>query len=183
MSLMLRPPLQARANSGLTFRPDANTVLWLPGQDDAYSATIRDRSGKGNNGSITGATWKRNSQGLWYLHFDGTDDDVDIPIAAALTAGTFVAWFRSSTSGARNALLGSGELDSNQNYVTVEIGGSPSGAYADESFAYSVVDAGVSKLEMYVRNGTDFYNDGACHLAVVRVDGVANGINIDGKAQ
>ena len=35
----------ARANWGLKFRPDANTVLWLPGQDDPQSATIRDRSG------------------------------------------------------------------------------------------------------------------------------------------
>ena len=52
-------------------------VLWLPGQDDPQSSTIRDRSGKGNNGTIVGATWTRISSGLWCLDFDGTDDEVD----------------------------------------------------------------------------------------------------------
>ncbi len=64
----------SRKNNGVLWEPDANTVLWLPGQDDAYSATIRDRSGKGNNGTITGATWKRAAKGLWYPDYDGSDD-------------------------------------------------------------------------------------------------------------
>lgn len=60
-------------NRGVKFQPDANTVLWLPGQDDAYSSTIRDRSGKGNNGTITGTTWVRNDKGIWVNNFDGND--------------------------------------------------------------------------------------------------------------
>ena len=52
-------------------------VLWLPGQDDPQSATIRDRSGYGNDGAITGATWAQTGQGLWLLDCDGTDDYVD----------------------------------------------------------------------------------------------------------
>ncbi len=40
----------------IKYQPDASTIVWLPGQDDAYSSTIRDRSGKGNNGTISGAT-------------------------------------------------------------------------------------------------------------------------------
>lgn len=64
--------------------PDANSVLWLPGQDDAYSSVIRDRSGYGNNGAITGATWKRTGQGLWYLDFDGADDVVNCGTGASL---------------------------------------------------------------------------------------------------
>jgi len=54
--------------------PPASCKLWLPGQDDPQSATIRDRSGNGNNGTIVGATWIRTGKGLWYLDFDGTDD-------------------------------------------------------------------------------------------------------------
>lgn len=66
---MRSPALKyARANSGLTFRPDANTVLWLPGQDDAYSSTIRDRSGYGNDGTITNVTWEKLSSGLWVMN-------------------------------------------------------------------------------------------------------------------
>lgn len=73
MSILTRPYMVARKNNGVKFEPDANTVLWLPGQDDAYSSTIRDRSGNGNNGTITGAVWKRTGQGLWYLDFEGDD--------------------------------------------------------------------------------------------------------------
>ena len=82
---MSSPALRhVRANSGITFRPDANTVLWLPGQDDPQSSTIRDRSGFGNDGAITGALWVRNSKGLWGLDFDGADDIVDLGSAASL---------------------------------------------------------------------------------------------------
>ena len=73
---------------GIKFTPDANTVLWLPGQDDAYSGTIRDRSGFSNNGTITGAVWIRLPSGLWYLSFDGTDDKVTIVASASLLLGS-----------------------------------------------------------------------------------------------
>lgn len=53
-------------------------VLWLPGQDDAYSSTIRDRSGLGNHGTIYGASWVRLASGLWALEFEGGDDYVSI---------------------------------------------------------------------------------------------------------
>ncbi len=84
---MLSPALRYRANNGITFRPDANTVLWLPGQDDPQSATIRDRSGKGNDGTIIGATWAKTGQGLSYLDFDGADDAVTITRTDSLKFG------------------------------------------------------------------------------------------------
>lgn len=55
------------------WHPTASCVLWLPGQDDPQSATIRDRSGQGNHGTIVGATWARNAQGVWTLVYDGDD--------------------------------------------------------------------------------------------------------------
>jgi len=86
-----------RPNSGLACRPDANCVLWFPGQDDAYSTTIRDRSGKENHGTIVGATWSRQPSGLWSLYHDG-DDYIDIDVAvndlAATTTGTWMAWVK-----------------------------------------------------------------------------------------
>ncbi len=51
------------------FTPGSDCVLWMPGQDDPQSATIRDRSGSRNNGTITGATWSRLGSGLWTLDF------------------------------------------------------------------------------------------------------------------
>lgn len=65
-------------NSDIYKIQTSNCVLWLPGQDDPQSATIRDRSGYGNHGTLTGATWVRNSKGLWVLSFDGVDDYIEI---------------------------------------------------------------------------------------------------------
>lgn len=83
-------------------------VLWLPGQDDAYSATIRDRSGKGNHGAITGATWARTAKGLWYLYFDG-DDYVDCGDGSSLdltAACTLYVWVDKAQVASDNVFLG-----------------------------------------------------------------------------
>ena len=56
--------------------PGLGRVLYLPGLPGG-SSKIHDRSPYGNVGTITGATWKRLPSGLWYLYFDGTDDEVD----------------------------------------------------------------------------------------------------------
>ncbi len=86
-----------------------NAILWMPGQDDAYSATIRDRSGKGNNGAITGATWVQNSKGVWVESFDGgaaADDYVKVTKHASfanLAALTVMAWIKPTTTGEATA--------------------------------------------------------------------------------
>jgi len=70
-------------------------VLWLPGQDDAFGLTIRDRSGNNNHGTITGATWTRLPSGLRCLSFDG-NDYVEMASSPALnfTSGDFsiIVW-------------------------------------------------------------------------------------------
>ena len=97
MSILTKPYFVARKNNGVLFEPDSNTVLWLPGQDDAYSSTIRDRSGQGFNGTITGALWKQNGRGTWYLDFDGVDDIIAVPTNAvfdAMTECSVLAWYK-----------------------------------------------------------------------------------------
>ncbi len=49
-------------------------ALYLEGQQDPQSSTIRDLSGYGNHGTIYGATWVRESKGFWILSYDGADD-------------------------------------------------------------------------------------------------------------
>jgi len=71
----------------IKFQPDANCVLWTPGQDDPQSAVIRDRSGQGNDGAITGCLWVRTSKGTWVQNFDG-DDEVNVANDASLMMGT-----------------------------------------------------------------------------------------------
>lgn len=95
---MLSPALRyARPSYMPKFAPDSSCVLWLPGQDDAQSSTIRDRSGKGNDGTITNATWVRNSKGLWVNRFDG-DDDIDCGNTVSLqpTSFSYGCWFKPS---------------------------------------------------------------------------------------
>ena len=108
---MRSPALRyARANFGITFRPDANTALWLLGQDDAYSAVIRDRSGNGNDGTITGATWTRLPSGLWGLDFDGSVNAVTFgtEVTFASTDFTVELWgsFDYANSDAWGVIIG-----------------------------------------------------------------------------
>lgn len=95
-TLLAQPFMKTRKNNGVLWEPDANTVLWLPGQDDPQSLTIKDRSGKGNDGAITNATWARTGQGLWYLDFDGSAYVVGGDVAglriAASDPWTLMAW-------------------------------------------------------------------------------------------
>jgi len=59
--------------------PDIDCCFYLPGlpNDGGY---IKDRSPYGHTGTISGALWKILPTGLWYLHFDGTDDNADFGI-------------------------------------------------------------------------------------------------------
>ncbi len=105
MLLLNSPALRhVRANSGITFRPDANTVMWLPGQDDPQSSVIRDRSGNGNDGSLTGTTWARNAKGLWYQLFDGIANVTSITPSASVNnfwdgGATVLIWINPFAAG------------------------------------------------------------------------------------
>lgn len=103
MISLLRPPLQARSQSLNLYQPKAGDgcVLWLPGQDDAYSATIRDRSGYGNDGTIIGAPWEKLPSGLWALHLDGSDDEIDCGTTETHnpTPISFCVWVKADTFG------------------------------------------------------------------------------------
>ena len=71
-SAMKSPAL--RFAGGVRFpTPYTSCKLWAPGQDDAPSTTIRDKSGNNNNGTINGATWVKWNTGTWTLDLDGND--------------------------------------------------------------------------------------------------------------
>lgn len=106
----VRPP------SLLQYVPDANCVLWLPGQDDPQSSTIRDRSGNGNNGTATGTSWKQvPSTGLWYLYFPGTNDKIDCGTSSTLNPAnnmTIKAWVNPTNfTGDNKAILNRDNVD------------------------------------------------------------------------
>lgn len=78
---------------------DPSCVLYLPGHPGSGS-TIYDFSGKGNNGTINGATWKRLPSGLRVLSFDGNNDEIDCGNDSSLfpANGTFLCWAKLTPS-------------------------------------------------------------------------------------
>jgi len=89
------------------YPPPANSVLHLTGYPP-LGATIRDRSGSSNHGTIDGATWTRLSGELWYLNFDKIDDVVTITSTASITdifdgGGTAFAWVYAKSDGESDA--------------------------------------------------------------------------------
>jgi len=79
-------------------------VLYLPGYPGT-GATIRDFSGYGNHGTITGATWVRLSSGLWVQNHDGSDDKTKLAVNTDLDLSTLTVllWFRFPTAPAADS--------------------------------------------------------------------------------
>jgi hypothetical protein len=110
MNLLKYPEVYA-SRSLWSPRPGDGCVLWLPGQDDPQSATIRDRSGYNNHGTLTGATWARLPTGLWVLSFDGVDDIVTVNSSTSIngvTAFTIMTWIRFTSVGGTQMIMEQG---------------------------------------------------------------------------
>jgi len=154
----------------------ANSVLWLPGQDDAYSATIRDRSGNGTDGTIIGATWAQNPQGLWVIDHDGDDDYIEATCPQCnFTTGAFsgVIWVQFDAIGAHNYLICRGLLITDGWYFDVETGGyleintSQAGANQQSYSAAGTVTTGSWLCLGFTRDGA------ACKVYINGVDSTA----------
>ena len=81
---------------------DLASPLYDPGATIDGVSKVYDRSGQGNHGTITGATWKRLPSGLWYLDLDGSSGNVTLgtsPFAQAVfTSGiTLETWVNIDT--------------------------------------------------------------------------------------
>jgi len=76
--------------------------------DEGSGSVINDKSGNGNNGTISGATWVQGKHGT-ALSFDGVDDYVDCGNASILSAPkelTVGAWFRANTVAPDQQIVG-----------------------------------------------------------------------------
>ena len=85
----------------------SDTVLYYPSLEGG-GATVVDYSGNDNDGTITGATWKKLPIGLWYLDFDATDDVVDCASGATIdnlfaSGATISCWMKPGSDGEGDA--------------------------------------------------------------------------------
>jgi len=97
-----------------------NCVLYLEGQQDAVSGTIKDLSGYGNHGTITGATDVRIGSGLRVKYFDGTDDYITCGDGVSLdctTGLTMMCWINTSVAGSNTFIMGRDSAASRNYYL------------------------------------------------------------------
>ncbi len=90
----------------------AGSVLYLPGLP-GQGSTIWDRSDKGNNGAITGATWTWLPSGLPALSFDG-NDWVNCGDAASLqekSTLSFFAWVKRSVANQNSSIASKNDFN------------------------------------------------------------------------
>ena len=151
-----------------------NCVLDLPGLHD----DVVDRSGNGNNGVIYGATWRRLKNSLWYLDFDGTDDQVDCGNNNVLnfTSQNFTVkfWIKFNSLATEQYLFCRGSYNTDgwfirhHNTVGLIIDTAQSGA-SQESYQNAVtLSAGIWYHIAFVRNGAScsIYSNGSA-LSIV----------------
>jgi hypothetical protein len=167
------------------YKPDASCVLYLEGQQDPQSATIRDLSGYGNHGTITGATWVRNAQGIWVNSLNGTTGAISLATSDALnftsSAFTIMMWVKiiSFPGNTDNELLSRGAWNSagyiflykdagSLNFFTAQGGAAQQSYSADGqlsvggTYLLSVVRNGAS-VRLY-KNATDITSTAGNHV-------------------
>jgi len=134
---------------------------------------ILDNSPYGNHGKITGATWKRLSNGLWYLSLDGNDDKVVVTDATSLVirnAITIEFWFKELAAPDLNdSFLNKGD--------TLAIYTNPANtirAYANSSGGLQVINTGVVSTLTWHHFVFTYDKDGGANNVNSYLDSVAS---------
>jgi hypothetical protein len=84
--------------------------------DAGSGTTLTDSSGKGNHGTISGATWTTQGRFGKALTFDGVNDVVTVPDASPLdlgSQGSLAAWVKLTTLGRWHGILAKGSANNN----------------------------------------------------------------------
>ncbi len=121
MNRLLNRPYM-RGGSLVEFQPDASTVLWLPCQEGS-GTTVWDKSGQGNNGTISESTWVRLNSGIWVLNFDGDNDKITCSLpTSSIYPLTISCWARMAAIGFTTNSGTILQLGTTSNGITVLVG-------------------------------------------------------------
>lgn len=121
---MLKTALRDSGWRNIVRRVPNDSVLYFPGLHPGGS-TIKDYSGQDDDGTITGAIWRRLPSGLWYLDFDG-DDKVEITDTlvnslSTTTVGTIILWIKPADTSVTNRLIVFGDTGGQASQVAFYI--------------------------------------------------------------
>lgn len=152
--------------------------------DEGSGSTLGDSAGE-NDGTIEGATWASSGKHGAALDFDGSDDSVVVPDAAALDLTdslTIEAWVKPGEAEGGGGVLVKGENSSgNSGYmIHSKFFGKPAGIVADSGSFRSASGAEALQLETWTHlaftsDGTDlrFYVDGELAETESAIDAAA----------
>jgi hypothetical protein len=103
---------------------------------------------------------------------------IDISTIGVINNGTIAFSFKSSTTGSQQNTFSADNTSSD--YSIVQLGSNWESSVVDESIGWQVSKSSSIVFKMGTREGLDFYQDGNWHRCVMRVDGAANAIFVDG---
>ena len=159
------------ATSPCTTPPPTTTAVAAYSFDAGSGTVLTDVSGKGNNGTISGATWTSAGKSGGALTFDGVNDLVTIADASSLdlTNGmTLEAWVRPTATGSWRTVL-TKEQPGNLVY----------GLFSDSDTAQSAGIVSVGPLQDIVRATSAPAASAWAHLATT-YDGASQRIYVNG---
>jgi hypothetical protein len=152
-------------------------VLFLPFDEQPVNGTVRDKSGTGNNGRITGALWSRNGTGPGQFTFKAANKTDAIVIrdhpSLAFKELTLAAWIRTTTIGGpwRRIM----HKDNGDSSINLSMDGNKKDY---KPVGKVVLDLGMSQL---VSDGS--VADGNWHLVAGTYNGVEVRLYVDGVMQ
>ncbi len=164
----LMPSVSVSASEELSPAP---VEYW--GFDEGYGVTAYDASGEGNNGIISGATWKGEGNCVIgkCLELDGSDDYIDIGVDDSMNFSanqgiTVNVWFRTSED--YGTIFSLRHSSTHTPVFDITVGYDGVGIEVGKLMGLFRGDGG-----SYIRTSGDLVNDGSWHLATLvrQVDG------------
>jgi hypothetical protein len=162
--------------------PDTGLVgYWSFNGPDVAGTTAYDRSGKGNNGTLTNSPTKAIGKIGQGMRFDGTDDYISVPTASGnFAAPVTMSFFVSSTLDSARMLYAVTDSTAN-NLWQIGIGDGFTSTLTDELITFGKISGGTTQYTIgYTTTNRNELFDGKWHLITAVSTGSTWKLYLDG---